>query len=173
MHLCLLRRRVDSEDTKSSSPLNSCLRWLQGAKRRWEMLRMSQEAWTWYDSVKHWTAHSTQRATTAKKMSWMPGDQRRRGQRAGGIRDNVVPPLKWDHWLTGTVLSKHFLSMTRWHAWLGTALWFCRWEEIFPKKPMDRLRWLYKACKASAGSWWVLVSLHDLFLMRRQPRRVE
>ena len=23
-----------------------------------------------------------------------------------------------------------------------------RWEEIFPKKPMDRLRWLFKACKA-------------------------
>ena len=23
-----------------------------------------------------------------------------------------------------------------------------RWEEIFPKKPIDRLRWLYKACKA-------------------------
>ncbi|CAE7267511.1 unnamed protein product [Symbiodinium necroappetens] len=23
------------------------------------------------------------------------------------------------------------------------------WEEIFPKKPMDRLRWLFKACKAA------------------------
>ncbi|CAJ1422217.1 unnamed protein product [Effrenium voratum] len=23
------------------------------------------------------------------------------------------------------------------------------WEEIFPKKPLDRLRWLYKACKAA------------------------